>query len=73
MDSSCHSNPNAGRTCRLHLHGATTQPTGMMYSAMGTTGLVIGVGTIGEYLSERANDQQTFFSRDAGSTWKKVR
>jgi hypothetical protein len=45
----------------------------MMYSAMGTTGLVIGVGTIGEYLSERANDQQTFFSRDAGSTWKKVR
>jgi hypothetical protein len=45
----------------------------MMYSAMGTTGLVIGVGTIGEYLSERPNDQQTFFSRDAGSTWKKVR
>jgi len=45
---------------------------GPFYSTKAATGLIMATGTVGQYLQE--GDQiNTFFTRDAGLTWKEVR
>ncbi|KAG0326544.1 vacuolar protein sorting/targeting protein PEP1, partial [Podila humilis] len=58
--------------CHLHLHSVTDYDgPGSVFSASSSVGLVLGVGNVGKYLLPRASCQ-TYLSRDAGKTWKKV-
>ncbi|KAF9411469.1 vacuolar protein sorting/targeting protein PEP1, partial [Entomortierella beljakovae] len=58
--------------CSLHLHGASEyNGPGAVFSASSSVGLVMGVGNVGDRLG-KLDDAQTYLSRDAGRTWKKV-
>lgn len=58
--------------CHLHLHSVTDyNGPGAVFSASSSMGLVMGVGNVGKHLLPM--DQcQTYLSRDAGRTWRKV-
>ncbi|TFK24535.1 vacuolar protein sorting/targeting protein 10 [Coprinopsis marcescibilis] len=57
--------------CALHLHSVTTPHNyGRVFSSP-APGLVMGVGTVGEYLGAY-DDSDTFLSTDAGMSWKMV-
>ncbi|KAH3671822.1 hypothetical protein OGAPHI_000008 [Ogataea philodendri] len=63
-------------TCSLHLHSFTERndPGRDTYSSASAVGLMFGVGNVGESLLPFESDQTaTFFSADAGATWKEVR
>ncbi|KAI7818042.1 hypothetical protein BC939DRAFT_464145 [Gamsiella multidivaricata] len=58
--------------CFLHLHSVTDYDgPGAVFSASSSVGLVMGVGNVGRYLQPLENSQ-TYLSRDAGRTWRKV-
>ncbi|KAF9402884.1 vacuolar protein sorting/targeting protein PEP1, partial [Podila epigama] len=58
--------------CHLHLHSVTDYDgPGAVFSASSSVGLVMGVGNVGKYLLPRESCQ-TYLSRDAGRTWRKV-
>lgn len=57
--------------CSLHLHGATTNIAGRVYSAPDAPGLIMGTGNVGVELSMEFSS--TYFSRDLGWSWAKVR
>ncbi|KAF8985678.1 vacuolar protein sorting/targeting protein PEP1 [Entomortierella lignicola] len=58
--------------CYLHLHSVSEYDgPGAVFSASSSVGLVMGVGNVGKYLGKLANSQ-TYLSRDAGRTWRKV-
>jgi hypothetical protein len=55
--------------CSLHLHAFTERRDKRdTYSSPTSAGLMLGVGNVGEYLTDY-NDGRTFMSRDAGFTW----
>jgi len=59
-------------TCALHLHSVSTPHNfGRVFSST-APGFVLGVGSVGEYL-EDYSQCDTYFSRDAGETWKQIR
>jgi Sortilin, neurotensin receptor 3, len=59
-------------TCSLHLHSVTIPHNfGRIFSSP-APGVVMGVGSIGEYLRPY-QDSDTFLSTDAGLTWNMVR
>ncbi|KAG0252396.1 vacuolar protein sorting/targeting protein PEP1 [Actinomortierella ambigua] len=62
-----------GDECHLQLHSVTDyNGPGAVFSASSSVGIVMGVGNVGTRLLPY--DQcQTYLSRDAGKTWKKVR
>ena len=58
--------------CALHLHGFTERADYRdTYSSGSATGFLIGVGNVGEYLTDY-NEAATFLSIDGGVTWKEV-
>lgn len=58
--------------CSLNLHGFTERADYRdTYSSSSATGLLIGVGSVGEYL-EHYSQSSTFLSRDGGITWKEI-
>ncbi|KAG0203863.1 vacuolar protein sorting/targeting protein PEP1 [Mortierella sp. NVP41] len=58
--------------CSLHLHSVTDyNGPGAVFSAPSSVGLVMGVGNVGKYLLPLEN-AQTYLSRDAGKTWRRV-
>ncbi|KAF9211069.1 vacuolar protein sorting/targeting protein PEP1 [Podila verticillata] len=58
--------------CHLHLHSVTDyNGPGAVFSASSAVGLVMGVGNVGKYLLP-LDQCQTYLSRDAGRTWRKV-
>ncbi|KZV63312.1 Oligoxyloglucan reducing end-specific cellobiohydrolase, partial [Peniophora sp. CONT] len=58
--------------CALHLHSVTLPHNfGRVFSST-APGLVMGVGSVGEYLKPY-DECDTFLSTDAGITWKMVR
>lgn len=58
--------------CNLHLHSVTDyNGPGAVFSASSSVGLVMGVGNVGKYLLP-VGSCQTYLSRDAGRTWRKV-
>jgi hypothetical protein len=55
--------------CSLHLHSVTeAHNIGRMFSVKGAPGLLMGVGSVGEYLKPY-KESDTFLSRDGGVTW----
>lgn len=59
--------------CSLHLHSITSQKFGPAYSTDNAIGLVIGVGNVGKYLTYKADEVNTYLSRDAGLTWYEIK
>ncbi|KAF9920031.1 vacuolar protein sorting/targeting protein PEP1 [Linnemannia zychae] len=58
--------------CSLHLHSVTDYSgPGAVFSAPSSVGIVMGIGNVGKYLLPLEN-AATYFSRDAGKTWKKL-
>ena len=58
--------------CALHLHSVTLPHNfGRVFSSP-APGLVMGVGSIGNYLKPY-EECDTFFSNDAGATWQMIR
>ncbi len=46
---------------------------GPFYSAENAAGIVVAMGNVGDYLSFRADEVNTYISRDAGLTWFEVK
>eukprot|EP00939_MAST-03C_sp_MAST-3C-sp1_P004380 g4380.t1 len=59
------------KDCSLHLHGITSD-WGPFYSSESALGLIMATGNVGERLSFRGDEINTYFSRDAGLTWYEV-
>lgn len=58
--------------CSLNLHGFTERADYRdTFSSTSATGLIIGVGNVGEYL-EHYDKAATFLSRDGGITWLEI-
>lgn len=57
--------------CSLHLHGITSE-WGPFYTSENALGLIMATGNVGEKLSFRGDDINTYFSRDAGLSWYEV-
>ena len=45
---------------------------GSFYSPVNAIGILIGTGNVGNYLSNRKDEINTYLSRDAGLTWFEV-
>ncbi len=57
--------------CMLHLHGITSE-YGPFYTAENAVGLILATGNIGSQLSFRADEVNTYFSRDGGLVWHEI-
>ncbi|CAH2352830.1 vacuolar protein sorting/targeting protein 10 [[Candida] railenensis] len=58
--------------CSLNLHGYTERADYRdTFSSASATGLIIGVGNVGEFL-ESYSSAATFISKDGGITWKEI-
>jgi hypothetical protein len=58
--------------CSLHLHSITSSRFGPFYSTENAVGLIIGTGNVGYHLANRADEVNTYLSRDGGLTWYEV-
>lgn len=58
--------------CALHLHSISNQRFGPFYSTENSLGILLGVGNVGKYLSNREDEVATYLSRDGGKTWYEV-
>lgn len=58
--------------CTLHLHSITDMTFGPVYSTQNSIGLLIGTGNVGYYLQNKADEINTYLSRDAGLTWSEI-
>jgi hypothetical protein len=59
-------------SCYLHLHGVSSDYP-PYYSVESASGIIIGNGNVGQYLSYESEEVSTFLSRDGGSNWFEVR
>lgn len=46
---------------------------GPFYSTENSLGLIMGTGNVGKYLANRADQVNTYLSRDGGLTWFEVK
>ena len=61
-------------TCSLHLHDTTFQEHFVpFYSYDKAVGIIMAVGNIGPSLSYKAEESNTYLSRDGGLNWQEVR
>ncbi|RHZ50479.1 hypothetical protein Glove_498g22 [Diversispora epigaea] len=61
------------QNCNLHLHSYTERRDPRdSFSSSSATGLMMGVGNVGEYLTNYL-DGDTFLTRDAGLTWNEIK
>ena len=58
--------------CTLHLHSASDMTYGPVYSTEASIGMLLSTGNVGYYLADRADEINTYFSRDGGLTWFEV-
>ena len=64
----------ACKDCSLHLHDTTFQDHFVpFYSYDKAVGIIMAAGNIGHSLSYRAEESNTYLSRDGGLTWSEVR
>ena len=63
---------NCEGECSLHLTGFSTKGYSPPYSSENSLGIVLGVGNVGESLSTKEDEFNTFFSRDGGLTWYEI-
>ncbi|KAK9806438.1 hypothetical protein WJX73_007437 [Symbiochloris irregularis] len=77
----CTHQAGAGRygnyTCQLHLHGPSSWASGEgklpgLHTHWTAPGLVMAVGSVGEYLSFARDYTCTYLSRDGGETWTDI-
>lgn len=59
-------------SCSLHLHSISSTRFGPFYSTENSMGMILGTGNVGEYLSNRPDEVNTYLSRDGGLTWMEV-
>ena len=59
--------------CSLHLHSVSSTNYGPFYSSENAIGMIIGTGNVGAYLSNRADEVNTYLSRDGGLKWFEVK
>eukprot|EP01102_Stenamoeba_stenopodia_P001552 TRINITY_DN1135_c0_g1_i5.p1 TRINITY_DN1135_c0_g1~~TRINITY_DN1135_c0_g1_i5.p1 ORF type:complete len:845 (-),score=131.32 TRINITY_DN1135_c0_g1_i5:147-2681(-) len=67
--------PPAEETCTdcfLNLFGLVDTIYGRVYSDPGSAGLILATGNVGKYLKKMTDDVNTYFSRDAGWSWRKI-
>lgn len=65
-------NPKSPEKCSLNLHGYTErEDIRDTFSSSAATGLLIGVGNVGETLGDY-KDASTFMSNDGGITWREI-
>jgi hypothetical protein len=58
--------------CTLNLHAYTERKDKRdQYSTSAASGVLLGVGSVGKYLSSY-NDSKTFISGDAGVSWREI-
>lgn len=63
----------ASTKCKLHLHSMTTMPNiGREFSPSTAPGLILGVGSVGEFL-QAYQKSDVFMSEDAGKIWKHIK
>lgn len=60
------------KVCSLHLHSAASARFGPLYSPSGSLGIILGTGNVGQYLSQQADEINTYLSRDGGMRWYEV-
>ena len=58
--------------CTLHLHSISNMKFPPFYSTENSLGIVLGVGNIGKYLSNKEDEVNTYLSRDGGLNWFEV-
>lgn len=58
--------------CSLHLNSYSNSNFGPVYSTRNAAGLIMGTGNVGDYLSSRHDEINTYLSRDGGLTWFEV-
>lgn len=73
VDSTGAKYPCNGVDCALHLHAMTNTKFGPFYSTENSAGVIIGTGNVGKHLSNKADEVNTFLSRDAGMTWNEIK
>ncbi|CAG9324153.1 unnamed protein product [Blepharisma stoltei] len=73
MDSSGKHALCKDKDCSLHLHSITSQKFGPVYSSVNAVGIIIGVGNVGKYLSNKPDELNTYLSRDGGLTWTEIK
>ncbi len=58
--------------CSLHLKGRTELFGTPIYSGDNSPGLILATGNVGFYLSNKAEEINTYLSRDGGHNWMEV-
>jgi hypothetical protein len=58
--------------CSLHLKSYSSRDLPAPYSQESAVGIIMGIGNIGSYLKDRADELNTYLSRDGGQTWFEV-
>jgi len=58
--------------CSLHLNSFSSEKFGPFYGAKEATGVLIATGNVGDYLSVRKDEVNTYLSRDGGLTWNEI-
>ena len=58
--------------CTLHLHSVSDMTYGPVYSTPNSIGLLMSTGNVGYQLADRADEINTYLSRDGGLTWFEV-
>eukprot|EP01017_Pseudomicrothorax_dubius_P026780 TRINITY_DN3020_c0_g1_i4.p1 TRINITY_DN3020_c0_g1~~TRINITY_DN3020_c0_g1_i4.p1 ORF type:complete len:750 (-),score=167.04 TRINITY_DN3020_c0_g1_i4:24-2273(-) len=59
--------------CSLHLHSLTSKQFGPFYSTENSLGIVMGTGNVGQFLTSKIDQVNTYLSRDGGYSWFEVR
>ncbi|KAI7866898.1 hypothetical protein BDF14DRAFT_1808956 [Spinellus fusiger] len=73
MDAEGQTLPCTRSECLLHLHSVTSlHNNGQVFSSASAVGVMMGVGSYGEYLLEY-DECDTYLSVDGGLSWKRVR
>jgi len=56
-------------SCSLNLIGRTRSVLGQFYSTANAPGLILATGSVGPWLTDKMEEVNTYFTRDAGQTW----
>ena len=65
---------SCGNGCSLHLHDMTFQEHFVpFYSYDKAVGIIMAAGNVGQRLSYKAEESNTYLSRDGGLSWSEVR
>ena len=59
--------------CYLHLHSITNKEFSPHYSSENAVGIILGTGNVGKHLKHKADEVNTYISRDAGLTWTEIK